>query len=410
MNANWQQIKELFNAAVELAPHDRETFLKANCVASDEIRSEVSALLSAHESAGDFIQQPAMVDVGLVASHEQVNSSAAVIGQQIGSYQIISELGRGGMGSVYLAARADESFDKQVALKLIKRGMDSDAIIHRFVIERQILANLDHPNIARLIDGGTTEAGLPYFVLEYVEGLSITRYCDQHKLNTRERLKLFRRVCAAVQFAHQNLIVHRDLKPGNIIVTEDGTPKLLDFGIAKLLSADWSSSTKATTTTERLLTPEYASPEQLRGLAINTSSDLYSLGVVLYELLSGHRPFYFESRSPEEVARLITSSEPLKPSVIITRGFDARHTNGAEQVSLTPEVISSTRDGNIEKLRRRLAGDLDNILLKSLRKEPERRYASAQEFSEDLRRHLEGLPVLARPDTLLSHRQIHHAT
>jgi eukaryotic-like serine/threonine-protein kinase len=399
-SANWPQLKELFHAAVELAPHDREAFLKANCAADDELHREVSALLSAHESAGDFIQQPALVDVGLVANDVQANRNAAVTGQQIGSYQIIRELGRGGMGSVYLAARADESFDKQVALKLIKRGMDSDAIIKRFVMERQILANLDHPNIARLIDGGTTEDGLPYFVLEYIEGTIITRYCDQHKLNTIKRLKLFRQVCAAVQFAHQNLIVHRDLKPSNIIVTEDGTPKLLDFGIAKLLSADWSASVEATATIGRVLTPEYASPEELRGLPVTTSSDVYSLGVVLYELLSGHRPFNFESRSPEEVARMITASEPIKPSVVITRIEGARHTDDTEHVSLTPEAVSRTRDGNVEKLRRRLAGDLDNILLKALRKEPERRYASVQEFSEDLRRHLEGLPVLARPDTL----------
>ncbi|HVS20365.1 MAG TPA: protein kinase [Pyrinomonadaceae bacterium] len=400
MNASRQQFKELFHAAVELTPHDREAFLIANCASDDELRREVSALLTAHESAGDFIQQPALVDVGLVANDGQANSNAAVSGQQIGSYQILRELGRGGMGAVYLAARVDHSFDKQVALKLIKRGMDSDAIIKRFVMERQILANLDHPNIARLIDGGTTEDGLPYFVLEYIGGTTITRYCDQHKLNTMERLKLFRQVCAAVQFAHQNLIVHRDLKPSNIIVTEDGTPKLLDFGIAKLLNADWSASVEATATIGRVLTPEYASPEQLRGLPITTSSDVYSLGVVLYEVLSGHRPFYFESRLPEDVARLITSSEPMKPSIAIARIETARHTDDAEQISRTPEAISSTRDGNIEKLRRRLAGDLDNILLKALRREPGRRYASVQEFSEDLRRHLEGLPVLARPDTL----------
>ena len=398
MKSNRQQLKELFHAAVELAPHDREAFLKTNCANNDELHREVSALLTAHESAGDFIQQPALVDVGLVANGEQPNTNAAVTGQQIGSYQIIRELGRGGMGSVYLAARADESFDKQVALKLIKRGMDSDAIIKRFVMERQILANLDHPNIARLIDGGTTEDGLPYFVLEYVEGTTITRYCDQHKLNTTERLKLFRQVCAAVQFAHQNLIVHRDLKPSNIIVTEDGTPKLLDFGIAKLLSE--ATSVEATATIARVLTPEYASPEELRGLPVTTSSDVYSLGVVLYELLSGHRPFNFENRSPEDVARMITASQPIKPSVVITRIETERHADDPKQISRTPEAISRARDGNIDKLRRRLVGDLDNILLKALRKEPERRYASVQEFSEDLRRHLEGLPVLARSDTL----------
>ena len=398
MKSNRQHLKELFHAAVELAPHDREAFLRTNCAKNDELHREVSALLAAHESAGDFIQQPAMVDVGLIANGEQPNTNAAVTGQQIGSYQIIRELGRGGMGSVYLAARADESFDKQVALKLIKRGMDSDAIITRFVMERKILANLDHANIARLIDGGTTEDGLPYFVLEYVEGTTITRYCDQHTLNTAERLKLFRQVCAAVQFAHQNLIVHRDLKPSNIIVTEEGAPKLLDFGIAKLLSE--ATSAEATATIARVLTPEYSSPEELRGLPVTTSSDVYSLGVVLYELLSGHRPFNFENRTPEDVARLITASQPIKPSVVITRIETERHADDPTQISRTPEAIGRARDGTIDKLRRRLVGDLDNILLKALRKEPERRYASVQEFSEDLRRHLEGLPVLARSDTL----------
>jgi len=355
--------------------------------------------LSAHDTAGDFIEQSALVDVGLIANEGQTNSSVAVEGQRIGSYRIIRELGRGGMGSVYLADRADESFDKQVALKLIKRGMDSDAIIKRFVMERQILANLDHPNIARLIDGGTTDDGLPYFVLEYVEGTTITHYCDQHKLNTIGRVKLFRQVCTAVLFAHQNLIVHRDIKPSNIIVTEDGTPKLLDFGIAKLLSAD-RSSIEGTATIGRLLTPEYASPEELCGLPITTSSDVYSLGVVLYELLSGHRPFNFQNRLPEDVARIITESQPLKPSVAITHIKDTRQTDDGAHESLTPEAISCTRDGSVERLRRRLVGDLDNILLKALRSEPERRYASVQEFSEDLRRHLEGLPVHARPDTL----------
>ncbi len=396
MITNRQQFKELFHAAVDLAPADREAFLSTNC-ADNELRDEVLQLLSANDSAGDFIQQPALVDIGLV-TEDETSRNAAVAGQQIGSYRIIRELGRGGMGAVYLAARADESFDKQVALKLIKRGMDSDAIIKRFVMERQILANLDHPNIARLIDGGTTKDGLPYFVLEYVEGLSITRYCDQHKLNTTERLKLFRQVCAAVQFAHQNLTVHRDLKPSNIIVTAEGTPKLLDFGIAKLLTGD--ASAEATATIGRVLTPEYASPEELRGLPVTTSTDVYSLGVVLYELLSGHSPFHFESRSPEDVARMITGLPPPKPSVVITRVEATRPTNGNAAVQPTPEEISLRRDGSVERLRRRLAGDLDNILLKALRKEPERRYASVQEFSEDINRNLRGLPVTASPDTL----------
>src|SRR6185369_13750638 len=209
MNENWPKVKEIFSAALELKPDERVSFLNTACAADENLRSEVLGLLSAHDSSGDFIQHPAVVDVGFLVS--DTNHSAAAAGQHIGTYEIIRELGRGGMGAVYLASRAYEAFDKQVALKLIKRGMDSDAIIKRFVMERQILANLDHPNIARMIDGGTTEDGLPYFVLEYIEGTTITRYCDEHKLNTLERLKLFLQVCAAVQFAHQNLIVHRDL-------------------------------------------------------------------------------------------------------------------------------------------------------------------------------------------------------
>lgn len=398
MSENWPKVKELFSATLELDSHERVSFLNRACAADDNLRTEVFALLSAHDAAGDFILQPAVVDVGFLAGQEP-DLSAAITGQQIGSYQIIRELGRGGMGTVYLAARADATFDKQVALKLIKRGMDSDAIIKRFVMERQILANLDHPNIARMIDGGTTADGRPFFVLEYFEGTTINRYCDQHKLNTLERLKLFLQVCAAVQFAHQNLVVHRDLKPSNILVTTDGTPKLLDFGIAKLLSVDPSSSVEATETIARLLTPEYASPEQLRGLSITTTSDVYSLGVVLYELLSGHRPFSFLSRSAEEVSHMISTREPIKPSLVITRIHDKSQAADPEHPLLTPEAISSTRDGNVDKLRRRLAGDLDNILLKALRKEPERRYASVQDLSADIERHLNGLPVHAREDT-----------
>ena len=294
----WQQLKSLFNAALEQAPEKRAAFLATACHGDNELRTRVEGLIASHEQAGPFLVSPALVDVGVVTeTPEPAAEKEGRVGQHIGPYQIVREIGHGGMGTVYLANRADQTFDKQVALKLIKRGMDSDAIIKRFVIERQILANLDHPNIARLIDGGTTEDGLPYFVLEYIEGTTITRYCDQHRLNTSERLKLFRQVCTAVQFAHQNLIVHRDLKPSNIIVTADGTPKLLDFGIAKLLSA--APAVETTATIGRVLTPEYASPEELRGLAVTTSSDVYSLGVVLYELLSGHRPFNFESRCPE---------------------------------------------------------------------------------------------------------------
>ena len=397
----WQHMKTLFHAALELGAEERAAFLAQACGSDVALRSRVEKLLDSHDDAGSFLVSPAVMDAGVIVAADEVerNCHNERIGQRIGSYEILREIGRGGMGTVFLAVRADDQYRKEVAIKLVNRGMDTDTILRRFVMERQILANLEHPNIARLLDGGTTNDGLPYFVMEHVEGETINRYCDHHSLNTLERLQLFRQVCEAVQFAHQNLIVHRDLKPGNMIVTKDGTPKLLDFGIAKLLSSDWSSSVEATETIGRLLTPEYASPEQLRGMPMTTTSDVYSLGVVLYELLTGHRPFNFGRRSPEEVARLITAGEPVKPSVIITRINSALQTDDAQHPSLTPEAISHTREGNVDKLRRRLAGDLDNILLKALRKEPERRYASVQELSADIQRHVTGLPVLAREDT-----------
>ena len=237
MNAEtWEQLKNLFHSALEIDESRRAAFLDQACEGSAELRSRADRLLASHQQAGSFLVSPALLDSGVssLVDHDDYEAGyeKTRVGQRIGPYEIIREIGRGGMGTVYLATRADQTFDRQVALKLIKRGMDSDAIIKRFVMERQILANLDHSNIARLIDGGTTEDGLPYFVMEYIEGKTITRYCDENKLNTLARLKLFGQVCAAVQFAHRNLVVHRDLKPSNIIVTEDGTPKLLDFGIA----------------------------------------------------------------------------------------------------------------------------------------------------------------------------------
>jgi len=310
----------------------------------------------------------------------------------VAQYEIIRELGRGGMGAVFLGVRIDLGLDKKVALKIVKRGMDTESILRRFVMERQILANLDQPNIARFFDGGTTEDGLPYFVMEYVEGQPITKYCDVNKLDTTKRLKLFRRVCAAVQHAHQNLIVHRDLKPSNILVTADGTPKLLDFGVAKLLNPDWTSeATEHTASVLGLMTPAYASPEQLRGLPITTASDVYSLGVVLYELLTGHRPFHFESNWPEEMARVVLTEQPLRPSEAVTRP----QTTGTARQNGSGQTNPHSAIRNPKSLR----GDLDNIVLKALHKERERRYASVHEFSEDIRRHLAGLPLSARPDT-----------
>jgi serine/threonine protein kinase/Tfp pilus assembly protein PilF len=321
-------------------------------------------------------------------------------GRSVGSYRILSEVGHGGMGAVYLAVRDDDEFKKRVAIKLLRRGMATDDLVRRFRNERQILASIDHPNIAKLLDGGTTEEGLPYFLMEYVEGEPIDRYCDAHRLSVGERLELFRTVCAAVHFAHQNLVVHRDLKPGNILVTADGVVKLLDFGIAKLLRPElYSDRAEATRLEERLLTPEYASPEQARGETVTTASDVYSLGVLLYELLTGHLPYRLSGLSLHEVTRVIGEVDPRKPSTVIGE-VEERTRGDGTTAKLTPELVAKTREGRPDRLRRRLAGDLDAIVMRAMRKEPQRRYGSAEQLSEDIRRHLEGLPVSARKGTL----------
>ena len=358
----------------------RERFLGRECTDQDLI-NQVQSLLRAHESARDFISKPALVEAGLAADPGD-DLAARFVGERIGQYEIVRELGRGGMGVVFLATCGTD-FQKQVALKIIKRGMDTDAILRRFVTERQILANLQHPNIAAFLDGGTTSDGLPFFVMEYVDGQTITGYCEINCLSTVDRLRLFQKACAAVRHAHQNLIVHRDLKPSNILVTIDGRPKLLDFGIAKLLSSDQFGEAEQTATAFRAMTPEYASPEQIRGLPITTATDVYSLGVVLYELLSGHRPFKFASRAPDDVARVILTTDPLPPSAAVTAARDISKTTRPEQLSA---LLNS----------KSLRGDLDNIVLKALRKERDRRYASVLELSEDIKRHLGGLPVTAR--------------
>jgi non-specific serine/threonine protein kinase/serine/threonine-protein kinase len=316
------------------------------------------------------------------------------------------EIGRGGMGAVYLGVRDDDAFQKRVAIKVLKRGMDTDSIVRRFRNERQILAGLEHPNIASLLDGGTTPDGRPYFAMEYVEGRPLVDYCETHGLDTAARVRLFRSVCSAVQYAHQNLIIHRDLKPANVLVTADGTPKLLDFGIAKLLSPRLAGHTLAPTVAGlQLMTPEYASPEQVRGDTVTTATDIYSLGVVLYELLTGRRPYRLTSRIPADIARVICESVPVRPSTAVTRIGAA--TDIGDELTVDPSSAPARtkrderpRTVDVQRLRRELAGDLDTIALKALSKEPDRRYASVDQLSEDLRRHLEGLPVIARKDTL----------
>jgi non-specific serine/threonine protein kinase/serine/threonine-protein kinase len=394
--ARWSDVKEKLQLALEMGPAEQAAYLDDLEATDPEMRREVESLLASHDQVGDtFLNAPA---------HELTESDSdshrsTMIGRRIGAYRIVDWIGAGGMGEVYRAARADEQFEKQAALKLVRTGPDCAFVIGRFKKERQILAGLDHPNIARLFDGGTTEDGVPYFVMELIEGQPIDEYCDAHSLSINERLALFRQVCSAVQYAHQLLIIHRDIKPGNILVTAEGVPKLLDFGIAKILSEEAESQgAEATQTAFAALTPGYASPEQVMGKPITTASDVYSLGVVLYELLTGRRPYRISSRSPQEIARAVCETEPEKPSTAVTR---RAHPDGETGEALpSPSKIGAVRDGSTEKLRKRLEGDLDNIVLMALRKEPMRRYASVDQFSQDIERHLEHLPVIARKATL----------
>jgi eukaryotic-like serine/threonine-protein kinase len=392
----WQKIDQLLDEALNFEPHKRGAFLDVACIDDAQLRREVESLLASSEQAGDFIEPP------LLSSDETTdNDSADLAGQALGSYRLLREIGRGGMGVVYLAVRADDEFKKQVAIKVVQAGPHNKDLQRRFRRERQILANLNHPNIAQLMDGGTTRQGVPYIVMEFVEGVPITEYCDAGKLSITERLKLFRIVCAAVQYAHQSLVIHRDLKPGNILVTVDGEVKLLDFGIAKLLDADTGPRNSKITSGLHVMTPEYASPEQIQAEMVTTASDVYSLGVVLYELLTGHYPYRFKDRSLSEIMRVICEQEPEPPSRAISRVEIRAEANGKTQTTISPESVSRTREGKPEKLRARLRGDLNDIALMALRKDPQRRYRTVEQLSDDIRRHLEGRPVAARKATLV---------
>jgi serine/threonine-protein kinase len=381
----WQRLQEVFHAAADLDPPQQAAYLEEACGGDAELRREAEALLAARPDADE-----------LAAGVERVASSALagarLVGARLGPYRVVKEVGQGGMGRVYLAYRDDDQFQRRVAVKLAD-GAQAPEVQERFRSERRILAALDHPNIARLLDGGTTEDGVPYLVLEYVEGEPIDRYCDVRQLGVEDRVQIFRTVCSAVHYAHQNLVVHRDLKPPNVLATPEGVPKLLDFGIAKLLRPELLGQAPALTTAlHRPMTPEYASPEQVRGETVTTASDVYSLGVLLYELLTGCRPLRLEGQG-SAIERIVSEVEPDLPSKAALKPTEG--TTGR-----TPAERSRDRGTTPERLRRQLAGDLDNIVMMALRKAPARRYASAEQLAEDLRRTADGLPVRARKDTV----------
>jgi eukaryotic-like serine/threonine-protein kinase len=391
----WQRIAQIYNEAIACDQGQRSAVLDRSCGNDDSLRSEVESLLNYSERSEPALEKPALELLAEALAGDlshQPTPAEKMMGARIGPYKIVEKLGGGGMGDVYRAVRADQAYEQHVALKLLRdllQDRDASFFLAQFRKERQILANLQHPNIARLFDGGATEDGIPYFVMELVEGQPISEYCDQHRLSIAERLKLFLQIASAVQYAHQRLIVHRDIKPANILVKAGGVPVLLDFGIAKIIDPA-AQAAPATRTAMRMMTPEYACPEQIRGEAVTTATDVYSLGVVLYELLSGHRPHRIATTNPLEIARVICEEEPKKPSAAVTNPAP-----GADR----PERIGAARGADVPRLARQLRGDLDAVLLKALRKEPEQRYATAGELADDIRRYLEGRPVMARHGT-----------
>ncbi|HEY7391545.1 MAG TPA: serine/threonine-protein kinase [Bryobacteraceae bacterium] len=385
----WQRVKQILDGALEIAPGERAAFLDQACEDDAVLRAEVESLLLAFANAGTFIEKPVTTSGQFVQPEDLLQDAA------LGPYRIVQLIAEGGMGAVYQAVRVDEVYRKLVAVKIVRNCIYGDYVLKRFETERQILAHFDHPSIAKLLDAGTTPRGRPYFIMDFIVGRQMDLWCDQRRLPTRRRLELFLKVCDGVEYAHRHLVVHRDLKPSNILVTEDGEPKLLDFGIAKILDDDALTGTPVNTVTMlRMMTPEYASPEQVRAEPVSTATDVYSLGILLYELLTGHRPYQLQGRAPHEAAEVICQHDPPRPSTAVRRTEPADPETGAEAV--TPESVSATRDGRPSRLRRALTGDLDRIVLKAVEKQPSRRYSSVEKFADDIRRHLEGRPVEAR--------------
>ena len=382
----WARIAVLFERLVDEAPEDREALLEGLAAGDAEVRDMVRRMLQ-RDPTGDFLLDLGLQEAAELALGEEDAAAAEfadLSGRLVGPYRLTRLVGRGGMGAVYLAERDDGQFRMRAALKLLPLGMASDDARRRFLAERQVLAGLSHPNISRLLDGGIAEDGTPYFVMEYVEGRAIDRHCDEERLGLRERIELFRSVCHAVQYAHQNLVVHRDLKPSNIVVGHDGSVKLLDFGIAKLLSEDHEPAL-LTRSGVRVMTPRFAAPEQIRGEPVTTATDVYSLGVLLFELLTGTSPYRRPDSDRRSVEQAVLEEEPSRPSLALGR-------TGAQ--------AALARRSTPEALRRTLGGDLDNIVLKAMEKEPVRRFQSARQLEEDLQRYLAGEPVLARPSTV----------
>ncbi|MEM7355361.1 MAG: serine/threonine-protein kinase, partial [Acidobacteriota bacterium] len=390
----WQKIQALFEQTLERGVPDRRAFLEQACGDDTALRDEVASLLTADQQAGSFMSEHS---VGL--DLDSPPEGEAWIGRNIGPYKILRPIGHGGMSTVFLAARDDDEYRGQVAIKVTRRGPGSADLRQRFLRERQILADLNHPNIAQLHDAGTTSEGIPYFVMELVDGVSILEFCDRQRLPIAARLELFLEVCNAVQAAHRSLIVHRDIKPANLLITSDGRPKLLDFGIAKPLDpATLAESLEATRTWQRPMTLAYASPEQIRGKSLSTATDVYSLGVVLYELLTGRHPHRSSTDTLSDLEGAILQRPPQRPSTAI-EPVGGPPIDPAEDRPDADE-IGRRRNVNPHQLQRQLRGDLDNIVLMALRKDPARRYSSVEQMAEDLRRYQDGLPVVARPSSL----------
>ena len=386
----FRQVRNLFEAVLEKEPDERLSFVREAANGDEELHQEVLRMLDAHARKVTYL------DLTLTAAPIELRTDPLRMeGRRLGHWEILSEIGRGGMGTVYLGRRADGVYEQRVAIKVVTPASGSEEVVRRFAQERSILAALEHPNIARIYDGGATEEGWPYFVMEYVNGKPIDVWCNERRLNSSERIRLLQTVCAAVHYAHRHSVIHRDLKPANIFVAEDGAVKLLDFGIANLVRTDEDEKTAmATRTGARMMTPEYASPEQIRAEETTPLTDVYSLGVILYELLTGRKPYRLKSRVLHEIARVVCEEPARRASSSVTDNYDLPSSDGTTK-SIAPGFLSADREGTPVDLQRRLAGDVDSILAKVLEKKPEDRYRSAEQFSSDLERHLSGKTILA---------------